>query len=151
MREHLGLLSRTARGFAEGADQADLLPELCIALWRAEPSFRGESDPRTYIFRVAHNCALTWKRHEKRRLRNQTEFERQFIADNADPDPLLDKLYFEIRALQTVDRSLVLLWLEGQSYSEIAAVHGLSETNVGARLTRARKKLAEKMEDDDEF
>ena len=52
-----------------------------------------------------------------------------------------------IGSLEPLDRSLVLLSLEGQSYAEIAALHGLSESNVGARLTRARKKLIQLTED----
>jgi RNA polymerase sigma-70 factor (ECF subfamily) len=40
-----------------------------------------------------------------------------------------------------MDRSIMLLSLEGAAYRDIAALHGLSETNVGARLTRARQQL----------
>ena len=58
-------------------------------------------------------------------------------------DPLLERLYEAIRQLEPLDRSLVLLSLEGQSYAEIAALHGLSETNIGARLSRARQKLTQ--------
>jgi len=41
------------------------------------------------------------------------------------------------------DRSLTLLLLDGYSYRDIASTLGLSETNVGVRLTRIRKKLTE--------
>jgi len=58
-------------------------------------------------------------------------------------DPLLERLYEAIRQLEPLDRSLVILSLEGQSYAEIAALHGLSETNIGARLSRARQKLTQ--------
>lgn len=146
MGEHLGVLHRIARAFAAGADRHDLLQELMLAVWRAAPAFRGESAPATFIFRVAHNCALTWRRGEARRRRRQGEFERLHVVEEAGEDPLLARLYSAIRELETLDRSLILLSLEGQSYAEIAAIHGLSESNVGARLTRARKKLAQLME-----
>ena len=54
---------------------------------------------------------------------------------------LLDRLYAAIRHLGPLDRSIMLLSLEGAAYRDIAALHGLSETNVGARLTRARQQL----------
>ena len=55
------------------------------------------------------------------------------------------QLYAEIRRLPALDRSLILLSLDGMSYAEMAAIHGLSESNTGARLTRARQKLTQAM------
>ena len=42
----------------------DLAQEIAIALWRALPRFRGECSLRTFVYRVAHNRALThvWRR-----------------------------------------------------------------------------------------
>ena len=148
MGEHLALLHRIARAFASPADQHDLLQELMLAVWRAAPSFRGDAAASTFIFRVAHNRAMTWRRSEVRRRRRHNEYERLRVEDGAHADPLLERLYAAIRQLETLDRSLLILSLEGQSYAEIAAIHGLSETNVGARLTRARKKLTQIMETD---
>ncbi|MEZ5961156.1 MAG: RNA polymerase sigma factor [Hyphomonadaceae bacterium] len=141
--EHVGVLHRVARAFASGADQQDLLQEMLIAVWRAAPAFRGDSAPTTFIFRVAHNCALTWRRGEVRRRRHADDYQRLHVEEVSGEDPLLEKLYAAIRQLEPLDRSLVLLSLEGQSYAEIAALHGLSETNVGARLSRARQKLTQ--------
>jgi RNA polymerase sigma factor (sigma-70 family) len=146
MGAHLGVLHRIARAFAAGADQQDLLQELMLAVWRAAPAFRGDSAPSTYIFRVAHNCALTWRRGESKRRHRHREYERLRVDEAIEDTSVLDELYAAVHQLDTLDRSLVLLSLEGLAYGEIAAIHGLSETNVGARLTRARKKLALLME-----
>ncbi|UPT62521.1 MAG: sigma-70 family RNA polymerase sigma factor [Hyphomonadaceae bacterium JAD_PAG50586_4] len=148
VREHVGVLHRIARAFAVGADQHDLLQELLLALWRAAPSFRGDSAEKTFIFRVAHNRALSWRRSEARRRHRQSEYERLRVEEVTGEDPLIERLYAAIRSLESVDRSLMLLSLEGQSYAEIAALHGISETNVGARLTRARRKLTQLTESD---
>jgi RNA polymerase sigma-70 factor (ECF subfamily) len=59
----------------------------------------------------------------------------------------LEHVYAAIRRLPPLDRSLVLLHLDGVAYAEIAAIHGLSEGNVGARLTRLRQKLTTDLED----
>lgn len=146
---HLGVLHRIARAFAIGADQHDLLQEMLLALWRAAPAFRGESAETTFIYRVAHNRALTWRRGETKRRHRQAEYERLRVEDVTTEDPLLARLYDAIRQLPPLDRSLIVLALEGQSYGEIAAIHGLSESNVGARLTRTRTKLAQMMESED--
>lgn len=145
----MGVLHRIARAFATGADRQDLLQELLLSLWRAAPAFRGESAETTFIYRVAHNRALTWRRGESQRRKRQADYERLYVEEGAAEDPLLNRLYDAIRQLPPLDRSLTLLSLEGQSYAEIAAIHGLSESNVGARLTRARTKLAQLMETED--
>ena|SRR5689334_648021 len=144
---HLGVLARIARTFASGADQHDLMQELMLAVWRAAPSFRGDAKETTFMFRVAHNAALTWRRRERTRQRRHEEYERLVVPESTGRDGVVvSRLYDAIRQLDTLDRSLVLLSLEGVNYAQIAEIHGLSETNVGARLTRARKKLARLME-----
>jgi RNA polymerase sigma-70 factor (ECF subfamily) len=55
---------------------------------------------------------------------------------------LLERLYAEIRKLPPLDRSLVLLSLDGVSYADMARIHGLGESNVGVRLNRAKQQLA---------
>jgi RNA polymerase sigma factor (sigma-70 family) len=112
MAEHVGVLTRIARAFAAGANEQDLLQELMVAVWRAAPTFRGESAASTFIFRVAHNRAMTWRRSEARRSARQREFERLHV-DEAIADPLLERLYGAIRKLPALDRSLLLLSLEG--------------------------------------
>jgi RNA polymerase sigma factor (sigma-70 family) len=147
MHAHLGMLSRIARAFALGADQHDLMQELMLAVWRAAPSFRGDAKESTFIFRVVHNAALTWRRRERTRQRRHAEYERLVVPQTPhDSDELVARLHDAIRTLDTLDRSLMLLSLEGMSYAEIGDIHGLSDTNVGVRLSRARKKLAHHME-----
>jgi RNA polymerase sigma-70 factor (ECF subfamily) len=151
---HLAALRRIARAFAEPADQNDLMQELMLAVWRGRPRFRDESAEPTFIYRVAHNTALTWKRGETRRRRRRAAIEAEMVMrlDAADTPQasLLDRLYDAIRTLAPVDRSLILLSLDGQSYAQIAGLHGLSETNVGARLSRIRRRLSDLVEERDD-
>lgn len=149
---HLPMLHRTARAFAEPSDQHDLLQEMSLALWKARPRFRAESTAGTFAHRVAHNAALTWRRGETRRRLRGVAVEAELVTreDGTDPQAaLLERLYVAIRQLPPVDRSLILLSLDGLSYAEIAGLHGLSETNVGARLTRIRQRVASLVEETD--
>lgn len=152
MKAHLGVLLRIARAFADPADQPDLLQELMLAVWKAEPAFRGDSAPVTFIYRVAHNRAMTWRRRESGRVRRAGETHgawSSLMAADGDPAAaLLDRLYAAIRRLDRLDRSLMLLALDGAPYSEMAQLHELSETNVGARLTRARARISRLIEED---
>jgi len=150
---HLPMLHRTARAFADPADQHDLLQELTLALWKARPRFRDESAAGTFVHRVAHNAALTWRRGETRRRLRGVAVEAELVMRDAGDDPqgpLLERLYVAIRELPPIERSLILLSLDGVGYAEIARLHGLSETNVGARLTRIRQRVSSLVEETDD-
>lgn len=155
--EHLAMLQRISRTFAEPADQQDLLQELLLAVWKAVPGYRGESRPGTYIYRVAHNRALTWRRRtfvwrfRSRRAESEAIADAaSIVADGLDDHALLGRMYDAIRRLAPLDRSLVLLSLDGVSYADIGRIHGLSETNVGARLSRARSRITSLVKDADD-
>lgn len=147
LAQHAAILHHVANGFAEGADRHDLMQELLLALWRAVPAYRGGAQVSTFIYRVAHNAALTWRRGEKNYRQRVERFEAlqtplvAAAAGDAREREALDHVYAAIRQLPPLDRSLILLHLDGVSYAEIAALHGLTETNVGARLTRLKQKL----------
>jgi RNA polymerase sigma-70 factor (ECF subfamily) len=102
---------------------------------------------------VAHNAALTWRRGETRRRLRWVTIEAELLIRDAGDDPqaaLLERLYAAIRKLPPVERSLILLSLDGVGYAEIARLHGLSETNVGARLTRIRQRVSSLVEEADD-
>jgi RNA polymerase sigma-70 factor (ECF subfamily) len=61
------------------------------------------------------------------------------------PDDRIEALYARIRALDGLDRALVLLYLEDRSYAEIADVLGISEANVATKLSRLRTRLREQL------
>lgn len=153
VRPHIGMLRRISRAFAMSADQNDLLQELLISAWKAYPAFRGDSSASTFLYRVAHNRALTWKRREGLRLFRFWQAAPDvaaFTADTGSPEDhrRLEALYAAIRQLPPIDRSLILSSLEGVSYADMSALHGLSESNIGARLSRARTRLTTLVSED---
>ncbi|HWT50710.1 MAG TPA: sigma-70 region 4 domain-containing protein, partial [Caulobacter sp.] len=89
----------------------------------------------------------------RRRRRDAVEAEMLWRSeqDRAEPEAdLLERLYAAIRQLPPVERSLILLSLDGMSYAQIAQLHGLTETNVGARLTRIRQRVSSLVEEADD-
>lgn len=152
LEAHAAILHHVVNGFAWGDDRNDLMQELLLALWKALPAFREDAKPSTFIYRVAHNAALTWRRTRLNYARKVEEFGAQLppvpAAPAASPDTaLLERIYAEIRRLPPLDRSLVLLSLDGVSYREMAEIHGLTESNVGVRLNRAKLSLAQQLKD----
>lgn len=152
LSEHAGLMWKVVRAFAAGPeDQEDLLQEIALQLWMSAPAFRGEAKESTWIYRVAFNTALGWKRDEKRR---QTKHEKFFELNGAPEasavhsgltrdEELVQQLYAAIRRLPKLDASLALMHLDGLSYREMSEVLGITEGNAGVKLSRIRKQLAE--------
>ena len=148
LREHSAIVHHVVNGFASGDDRNDLLQEVLLAVWKCIPAFRGQAKPTTYLYRVCHNAALLWIRTEKnyrRRVETLGARPTEAFAPNLDAltDERLTKLYVAIHALKPVDRSLMLLLLDGLSYREMAEVLGLSESNVGVKINRIKTQLSQ--------
>jgi RNA polymerase sigma-70 factor (ECF subfamily) len=146
LSSHRGLLFKVLRAFAFNPhDQDDLFQEIAFQLWISIPNFKGSSAASTWVYRVALYSAMQWSRKEKRRdERRETldvsTYTRDIIPEQE--DPRVAWLYRQITALPTVDRSLMLLVLEGYSYQEMAKTLGLSESNVGVKINRIKKAMA---------
>ena len=147
-REHQGIILRISRATASNLpDQEDLIQEISLQLWNSIPNFNGHCKASTWIYRVALNTAINWARKEKRQREKQQRLAENIHFLRNTPEPRNQKLewiYDQIRTFDPIDRSLLLLHLDGQSYLEIADILGISETNVGVKLSRLRKTLIEK-------
>lgn len=147
MSEHSGIIAKIVRGFTNNpADAEDLTQEIGLALWRSIPSFRGDSKASTWIWRIALNQAISSKRSSREAPVALDEVIEPRVSDRSDDFISVDLIYDAIRTLAPIDRSLIMLSLEGATYAEIADITGLTETNVGARLSRSRSRLTQQME-----
>ena len=66
---HEAILRRVVSAFALGADRDDLMQEVLLAVWTASPAFRGHAQLTTFLYRVSHNTAMTWRRGRQGYLR----------------------------------------------------------------------------------
>lgn len=139
---------------AEQADFEDLYQEILIQLWKALPGFSGKSKLSTWVYRVALNNALVYRRNLKRREDKQARYaaearwEAGQSSSHFSDDDVADKdqkgvelLYTCIRELPKADRALIILYLEEKKYHEIADITGLTSSNVGVKINRIKKKL----------
>jgi RNA polymerase sigma-70 factor (ECF subfamily) len=123
------------------AEQEDLFQEIATAIWKALPGFRGDASERTWVYRIAHNVALTYSAKHRRLLRSEEPLE-ELPCDPIVPDDSRHRALVEaVRQLQPADQTLVTLYLEGFSAREIEDVTGFTANNVAVRLSRLRHKL----------
>lgn len=142
METYAGPIRRLCAAYAaSGADREDLFQDIFVAVWRALPGFRGESSVRTWLYRIAHNVALTWQTRDRRRQSREAPFDED-VAVAADVAALRRlALKRAIAGMNPGDRTLTLLWLEGLSAAEIEDVTGIKAATVAVRLGRIRKQL----------
>ncbi len=149
MKQHMGIFLKTAFAFAAPAERDDLVQEMLLAAWQALPFFDGSSKLSTFLYRVANNRASNWHRSQRRYGRKLAALEHcpqlTFEADAAG-NARLDWLYALIRELPPADRTVLMLHLDRLSHREIGEVTGLTENNVGVRLHRIKRWLAEQKE-----
>jgi RNA polymerase sigma-70 factor (ECF subfamily) len=150
--EHIGLMLRVVRGcVASPQDEDDLFQDVLLQVWSSIPAFRGEAKETTWIYRVAFNTALAWRRGERRRREGHERFVK-FVespetqpshVDSTPEQEIVERLYVAIRKLPKMDASLAVMHLDGLSYQEMAKVVGISENYIGVKLNRIRQQLAD--------
>lgn len=123
------------------ADREDLKQEIVIQLWKSYPKFRKESKVQTWMYKVALNTALYFKKKKKISTTGLSDNELTEDDGNLRIEEQLEELYKAIRKLKNIDRAIILLYLEKKSYLQISEVIGLSEKNISVKLVRIREKL----------
>lgn len=139
-------------------DANDLVQDVFIKIWNALPSFKGESQMYTWIYRIATNESLNAIR--KHRLRSFIEFdsptERMIKKIDEDPyfngDALQRELHKAIQRLPEKQKLVFnLRYFDEMKYEDIAEITG---TSVGAlkasyhhAYNRVKAELEEKLID----
>ena len=140
-----GLIYKVARVYADNReDGQDLYQEIVYQLWKGFPSFRNESKISTWMYRIALNTSLAFL-NKKKRKGIHIPIDEGLLSITVSTDMLkeeqVEALYAHIRLLNTIEKGIILLHLEGKSYDEIALITGFTSTNVGTRLNRIKQKL----------
>ena len=126
----------------DAGDLDDLHQEILLRLWQGYDGFEGRSDIKTWIYRVALNYCINF-RDKRRRERTRRMTVRGSDSSDSDLEKRMQikQLYQRINKLGLVDRSVILLWLEGLSYEEIGEILGISVKNVSFKLVRIKERL----------
>lgn len=128
--------------FSKDTDEVDdLFQEVLINMWKGYADFQQKSSVRTWIWRVAFNTCISLERKKKKKKSVPLEIDIDLYKDKDDDSRQIQQLYDRIHQLKPFDRAIVLLWLEGISYDEIAAIVGLTVKNVSVRLYRIKEEL----------
>src|SRR5260370_39861977 len=129
----------------DAVEREDVFQDIMYQLWKSYPQFKGESKFSTWMYKVALNTAITHIRQSTRTRRNaeltESVVHASHINEHIDRVEEVHHLHEAIAQLTDIDKAIILLSLEDQTYDEIASITGLTKSNVSFRLVRIKRAL----------
>lgn len=131
-------------------DRKDLFQEILIHLWNSYPSFRGDSQFSTWMYRVSLNVALQDLRKIKK---NKEDSVLPSSFDSVESEPVEEATTLEqkmlhnaIEKLNDIEKAVMMLYLEAKPNEEIAEILGITQNNLRVKMTRIRQKIKDMVE-----
>lgn len=149
-KEYWDKVFRLCIGYVNDYNLAqDMAQETFVKAWQHLPTFRGEANIGTWMFRIATNNCLRQLERQSRTPRTELTVD---LPEEERPDiePRIQLLYKCISELPEIDRIIILLELEDVRQTDIAQIVGLSESNIRVKIHRIKLLLAQKMKDNGE-
>ena len=148
LERHRGIVFKVAGMYCRNpADREDVAQEIVTQLWRAFPKFDAKRTFSTWMYRIALNVAISFVRSNSVRERHTVALDETHDVEDssagvAEQDEGTRLLYAFIDRLDALNRALLLLYLDERSYRDIAAILGITETNVATKIGRLKQRFA---------
>lgn len=141
---HTALIDKICRSFCGEniEDNEDLRQDIILNLWRGWKRWKPNHKPITWIYRVAMNTAISWRRNRLKQIETQPLYDYDIPQDDNNKEAI-EQLYNLILQLPAYDQKLLQLYIEGWSGTEISKMMQISESNVTTRIARIKEKLIE--------
>src|SRR5687767_3113633 len=141
--------------YSSGGDRTlaeDITQQIFLKLFTAIGQFRGESEFTTWLYRLVVNACLD----ERRRGRRLVAWGETVAMHNPSDKKPQERQYARREIAEAVRTAIgqlkpkfrlpiLLKYIEGMSYDEIASVMGCSKGTVASRLNRGHGELAKRL------
>jgi len=134
--------------FRNKSESEDNFQEIIYQLWKSFPKLQNKSSIGSWIYAVSINTSIS-------RLKKVSRIEyREKLPELIDKFDLIEEMSYSetsrkllqaIYNLNEIDKSIMLLYLEEKNYDEIAEILGISKSNVGVRINRAKEALKQNL------
>jgi RNA polymerase sigma-70 factor (ECF subfamily) len=146
LEKNIGIIIKIARAYANTIhDKEDLINDITLELWKSFGQFKGGSKISTWIYRVALNTSMNYKRKKEKDklffLDDLKQFDSLSWLIEQQDSSHSDTLYQCIDELNELNKAIILLYLDGNSHEEISDITGISKTNVGTRIGRIKEQI----------
>ncbi|MBP5677335.1 MAG: sigma-70 family RNA polymerase sigma factor [Bacteroidales bacterium] len=141
IEKHKAAINRVCRSFCRTVeDREDLRQEILMHLWQGWKDYRPEHKPITWIYRVAMNSAISWRRQRVKQV-EALPLDGFDLPEDAVTREQSTHLKALVAMLPVSDQRLINLYLDGFSTEEIGQLIGISQTNVTTRIARIKEKI----------
>jgi RNA polymerase sigma factor (sigma-70 family) len=153
MNQHKGIIYKVVNSYCQHQDdRQDLAQEILTAMWLAIDKYNPEFKFSTWMYRIALNLAISYyrkdsKRQDKAGADDEPLINMIDITTEEDNSEEIKQLYRFIGQLDKLNKAIIILYLESESYESIANNLGLSKTNVATRIGRIKATLADNFKD----
>ncbi|WP_380168886.1 RNA polymerase sigma factor [Jannaschia sp. R86511] len=153
---HGEAMYRYAKGMLVGfpEDAEDVVQSALLKAWQHLPSYRGESSLKTWLFSITANEVRTIRRRSRPVLLEHVQVVERVDQNAVHPEQnLADRELWEVLDAALADlpprqrEVWILRELDEMSYADIATVLNVTPTTVRGQLHRARRAVAQRMED----
>ena len=130
--------------FKNASDRGDNFQEIVYQLWKSFPKLQNKNSIGSWVYAVSINTSISRIKRVSRIEYRETLPEvpdTSNIIDEISKNESLELLLNAIYNLDEIDKSIMLLYLDEKSYDEIAEIIGISKSNVGVRINRAKEFL----------
>lgn len=148
IEENKKIIYKVSSAYCKNAeDRKDLVQEILLQVWKSSGKYDERFKLSTWIYRIAMNVAISHYRREKRKGMDSLSIDENIIDvvdEKESSNELSEKipmLYRFIDGLDEINRALIILYLEENSYKTIAEILGITETNVATKIGCIKKKL----------
>lgn len=142
VNEYSLMITKVCYYFATNLSELkDLRQEVLINIWSGRDKFRGQSKLSTWIYRVCFNTCITYQRRNKQRKKEVPLSHVLEVADKPFDVESYKEMHRLIGLLDDADKAIILMWLDENSYEEIAEVIGIKRNTVATKLKRIKEKL----------
>ncbi len=145
VEDHKKILYKVCHSYCRNpVDRDDLAQEIIVQLWRSFGGFDERVRFSTWMYKIALNVAISFYRRESVRTRHVvpgSEHMLEAIDESGNRSEEIEVLYQWIEELDPFSKALVILYLDGNNYQEIADVLGISVTNVATKISRLKQTL----------
>src|SRR4051812_22646324 len=144
VRQHQRMIhSLTYRMTGSWSDAQDLAQETFLHAFRQLPNFRGDAKFSSWLYRIAVNQCLNWKKRAAHQTRLGQQWQDEQLEpgtpDNEDAAHEVQQALLKLKPNQRA--AIVLTTYDGLNHAEAARLIGCSETTVSWYLFTARSKL----------
>ena len=147
---HLRAFARSLCGNAALAD--DLAQEAMLKAWKARASYQAGTNIKAWAFTILRNLFYSEKRRSWRRTQLDPEVAEATLVSNDDPSASLELLALRnalVNLPEDQREALILVGAGGLAYEEAAEICGCAVGTIKSRVSRARKALAEILENNE--